>query len=71
MSDQPTLHLELSIEDVNLILEALGEQPFKSVYGLVSRLQNQARTQLQATSAGEADAPSAAEAEPPSPEETP
>ena len=47
MNDQPTLHLELSIEEVNLILDALGEQPFKAVYGLVSRLQSQARSQLQ------------------------
>jgi hypothetical protein len=45
---------------VNLILEALGEQPFKSVYGLVSRLQSQARGQLQ--SPPEADTPSAQEA---------
>lgn len=47
MNEQPTLHLELSIEEVNLILDALGEQPFKTVYGLVSRLQSQARSQLQ------------------------
>jgi hypothetical protein len=62
MSDQPTLHLELSIEDVNLILEALGEQPFKSVYGLVSRLQSQARGQLQSPPEVEADTPSAQKA---------
>jgi hypothetical protein len=54
MSDQPSLHLELSIEDVNLILEALGELPFKSVYGLVSRLQSQARGQLQSPPVAEA-----------------
>jgi hypothetical protein len=63
MSDQPTLHLELSIEDVNLILEALGEQPFKTVFGLVSRLQSQARGQLQN--------PSEAADEPSSPQEAP
>ncbi|MEB3362415.1 MAG: hypothetical protein VKI42_09870 [Synechococcaceae cyanobacterium] len=62
MSDQQTLHLELSIEDVNLILEALGEQPFKSVYGLVSRLQNQARGQLQSIPQAEGDAASPQEA---------
>lgn len=56
MSDQTTLHLELSIEDVNLILEALGDQPFKSVYGLVSRLQSQARGQLQGVPEAHADA---------------
>ena len=44
---ETTLHLELSVDDINLILEALGERPFKSVYGLVSRLQGQARAQLQ------------------------
>jgi hypothetical protein len=45
--NESMIHLELSIEDVNLILEALGEQPFKTVFNLVSRLQSQARTQLQ------------------------
>jgi hypothetical protein len=45
--NESTIHLELSIAEVNLILEALGEQPFKSVFGLVSRLQAQARDQLQ------------------------
>jgi hypothetical protein len=39
---------------VNLILEALGEMPFKSVYGLVSRLQSQARGQLVPTTNGAA-----------------
>jgi hypothetical protein len=43
---EPTIHLDLTVEDVNLILEALGDQPFKSVYALVSRLQSQARSQL-------------------------
>lgn len=59
MNDQPTLHLELSIEEVNLILDALGDQPFKSVYTLVSRLQSQARNQLQgmAEPVSEADTP--------------
>ena len=44
---ETTLSLELSVDDINLILEALGEHPFKSVYGLVNRLQSQARAQLQ------------------------
>lgn len=43
---EPTIHLDLSIAEVNLILEALGDQPFKTVYGLVSRLQSQAQSQL-------------------------
>jgi hypothetical protein len=51
---ESTIHLELSVSDVNLILEALGEMPFKSVYGLVSRLQSQARGQLVPTNNGAA-----------------
>jgi hypothetical protein len=47
---ETTIHLELSVAEVNLILEALGDQPFKSVYALVSRLQSQARGQLQGPS---------------------
>jgi hypothetical protein len=43
---EPTIKFELSIDEVNLILEALGEQPFKTVFALVARLQNQARGQL-------------------------
>jgi hypothetical protein len=49
---ESTIHLELSVAEVNLILEALGEQPFKSVFTLVSRLQSQAREQLQGQSNG-------------------
>jgi hypothetical protein len=54
----PTIQLQLSIDDMNLILEALGEQPFKLVYGLVGRLQNQAREQLQGQASGSSEAPS-------------
>jgi hypothetical protein len=59
---EPTIHLELSVADVNLILEALGEQPFKSVFGLVSRLQSQARGQLQNTDNGAEATPAPEEA---------
>lgn len=41
-----TIKLELSVEDVNLILEALGALPFARVYALIARLQQQARAQL-------------------------
>jgi hypothetical protein len=61
MSDAK-IHLELSVTDVNLILEALGEQPFKSVFGLVGRLQSQARQQLQSPPDAAAEAAEAAEA---------
>lgn len=63
---EPSIHLDLTIDEVNLILDALGEQPFKSVYALVSRLQSQARSQLEssATSAETAQVSPSVEPEP-------
>ena len=40
--------LNVTIEEANLILEALGEMPFKKVYPLISKIQNQASDQIQA-----------------------
>ncbi len=42
------IKLELSIDETNLILEALGQLPFTRVFALIGRIQEQARTQLQA-----------------------
>ena len=44
----PTNHikLDLSIEDTNLILEALGALPFAQVYTLIGRIQERARQQI-------------------------
>ncbi len=39
--------LELSIEETNLVLEALGAMPFVRVYALVGKIQQQAQSQLQ------------------------
>ncbi len=38
--------LNISIDEANLILEALGDLPFKKVYPLVSKIQEQASQQL-------------------------
>ena len=43
---QPEIQLQLTLEEVNLILEALGNLPFARVYALVGKLQNQASDQL-------------------------
>lgn len=43
----PAIKLELELDDINLILEALGALPFARVYGLIGRIQEQARNQLQ------------------------
>lgn len=41
-----SLHIHLSVDETNLILEALGNLPFAKVYGLVANIQQQASTQL-------------------------
>ena len=43
------LQLKLTLDEVNQILDALGEQPFKQVYGLIAKLQRQAEDQLNHT----------------------
>jgi len=52
------IHLELTIDDLNLILEAAGALPFARVYGLIGKIQEQAARQLKAEPA-EAAAPTA------------
>ena len=41
-----TIKVELSVDDLNLILEALGALSFVRVYQLISRLQAATRDQL-------------------------
>ena len=41
------IKVELTIDEANLVLEALGQLPFARVYALIGRLQDQARAQLQ------------------------
>jgi hypothetical protein len=43
-----TIQLNLSIEEVNLILEGLGELPFRRVFQLIGRIQAAARAQIPA-----------------------
>lgn len=45
--DKSTIKIELSIEDINLILEALGALPFARVFQLIGRIQARAREQLE------------------------
>jgi hypothetical protein len=40
------INLHVSIDDANLILEALGNLPFAKVYALIGNLQAQASQQL-------------------------
>ncbi|HQU58022.1 MAG TPA: hypothetical protein PLU64_02475 [Saprospiraceae bacterium] len=41
------LELKLSVDEVNQILEGLGNLPFKQVFALINKIQNQAEAQLQ------------------------
>lgn len=44
----PELLLRLSLDELNLVLEAVGQLPYARVFTLVARLQGQAAEQLQA-----------------------
>lgn len=41
------IQLELTIDETNLILEALGALPFARVYALIGRIQESARKQIE------------------------
>lgn len=43
----PKINLTLSIEEINLILESLGQLPFVRVHQLIAVIQQQATAQLQ------------------------
>lgn len=40
------LKLTITIDEANLILDALGNQPFHKVFALIGKIQQQAATQL-------------------------
>jgi hypothetical protein len=46
-----TIKLELNIDEVNLVLEALGQLPFARVFTVIGRIQEQAHAQIQAAPA--------------------
>ena len=47
-SEKPIIHLELNIDEVNLILTALGQLPYVQVVGTLENLRKQAEGQLTA-----------------------
>lgn len=47
--ETPPIPLELSLDEINLILKALSEQPFKEVYELVGKIHAQASEALKGT----------------------
>ena len=46
------LNIKLTINELNLILESLGNLPYIRVYELINQIQNQAKEQLNGSSTG-------------------
>jgi hypothetical protein len=44
-SEKPNLHLELTIDEINLILTALGQLPYVQVVGIMENIRKQAAGQ--------------------------
>jgi hypothetical protein len=49
MSDNKVLNLALTVEELNLVLGALAELPYKVSMNLIAKVSNQAQQQLQAS----------------------
>ena len=47
-----TLQLDLTVDEINQILEALGQQPYIKVSQIIGKIQQQASHQLQAAENG-------------------
>ncbi len=41
------MKIELTIEEINVLLALLGQQPYAQVFGLIEKLQRQAAGQLE------------------------
>ncbi|QLQ31695.1 MAG: hypothetical protein HZT40_08940 [Candidatus Thiothrix singaporensis] len=54
-----TIQLSLSIDEVNLILESLGQQPYRTVHQLIANIHQQAQMQLQPPASDKPAVPSA------------
>lgn len=50
-SPMPDIQLRLTIDELNLVLEGIGNLPFARVFALVGKIQAQAGEQLQAKAA--------------------
>lgn len=44
--DKKDINLQLTADEINLLLEGLGSMPFVKVYALIAKLQQQASDQL-------------------------
>lgn len=44
--EEKEISLTLMVKEVNLILDSLGDRPFTEVFSLISKIQQQASSQL-------------------------
>ena len=51
MNQDQQISLQLSVDEINTILNALGDRPYAQVFGIIQKIQQQAASQLQAASA--------------------
>ena len=49
------IQLTLTLEEVNTLLNALGDQPYNQIHLLIAKIQSQGSTQLQAIQNGQED----------------
>lgn len=54
-NNEKELTFTLTVEEVNLVLEALGKEPFNKVFQLIGKVQQQASAQLQQNGAQESN----------------
>jgi hypothetical protein len=50
-NEKPKINLELTVEEVNLVLTALGQLPYVQVVGMVDKICKQAEVQTQSRDA--------------------
>ncbi len=51
MNQNQSISLQLSIEEVNTLLNALGDRPYAQVFELIQKIHQQAEEQVQQTPA--------------------
>lgn len=51
------IQLQLTLDEVNLILNALGNLPYSQVFQLIQKIDSQAVSQLQAGNQGQSNLP--------------
>lgn len=54
--DKATVNLTFTVDELNLILAALGKQPFEAVNGIINKIVADAQAQLPAAPAPEQEA---------------